>query len=328
MIVRQPTRAGVRDAAAKIAQILPPSPLFVREISGVPIAFKAESLQPMGAFKLRGAWHRLTALEPNARKRGVVAFSSGNHAQGVAWAAKRLGLPALIVMPADAPRVKLDATLALGAEVVTYDRATESRERIAGELAEARGAVLVPSFDDPWVIEGQGSAAIEAAAQMAASGLPQPAHAIVPCGGGGLAAGTALALPDAVITVVEPDGWDDMRRSLEAGWIEPVGANPPPTACDALQTQRVSPLTFEVLANRGSTGVAVSEDEVRAAQRWAVERLHLVVEPGGAVALAALLAGKVAAMPGTLVILSGGNTDAASFAAALAPESARVAEPA
>lgn len=328
MIVRQPTRAGVRDAAAKIAQILPPSPLFVREISGVSIAFKAESLQPMGAFKLRGAWHRLTALDSNARRRGVVAFSSGNHAQGVAWAAKRLGLPAVIVMPADAPRVKRDATLALGAEVVAYDRATESRETIAAELAEARGAVLVPSFDDPWVIEGQGSAAIEAAKQMVEAGLPEPLHAVVPCGGGGLASGTALALPDATITVVEPEGWDDMRRSLDAGWIEPVGDNPPPTACDALQTTRVSPLTFEVLANRGTTGVAVSEAEIRAAQRWAVEKLHLVIEPGGAVALAAVLAGKVAPAAGMLVILSGGNTDAESFARALAVEDTRIAEPA
>ena len=327
-MVRQPTRAGVRDAAAKIAQILPPSPLFVREIAGAPIAFKAESLQPMGAFKLRGAWHRLTALDHATRKRGVVAFSSGNHAQGVAWAAKRLGLPAVIVMPSDAPRVKREATLALGAEVVAYDRATESRERIAAELAEARGAVLVPSFDDPWVIEGQGSAALEAAAQMAEMGLGEPVHAVAPCGGGGLAAGTALALPEARITVVEPEGWDDMRKSLEAGWIEPVGDDPPPTACDALQTTRVSPLTFEVLANRDARGVAVSEDEVRAAQRWAAEALHLVVEPGGAVALAAVLAGKVAAEPGMLVILSGGNTDAESFGRALAGAPVRVAEPA
>ena len=328
MIVRQPTRAGVRDAAAKIAQILPPSPLFVREVSGAPIAFKAESLQPMGAFKLRGAWHRLTALDSDARKRGVVAFSSGNHAQGIAWAAKRLDLPAVIVMPADAPRVKREATLALGAEVVAYDRATESRERIAAKLAEARGAVLVPSFDDPWVIEGQGSAAVEAAAQMVEAGLPEPSHAVAPCGGGGLASGTALALPDARITVVEPEGWDDMRRSLDAGWIEPVGDNPPPTACDALQTREVSPLTFEVLANRDARGVAVSEEEVRAAQRWAAEVLHLVVEPGGAVALAALLAGKVTPEPGMLVILSGGNTDAESFGRALAGEPTRIEEPA
>lgn len=317
-ILRQPTRAGVRDAAAKVAQIVPPTPLFVHEINGFPVAFKAESLQPMGAFKLRGAWHRLTAIDAKARDKGVVAFSSGNHAQGIAWAAKRLGMPAVIVMPADAPASKRDGTLALGAEIVSYDRATQSRGKIAASLAGARGAVLVPSFDDPWVIEGQGSAGIEAAAQMAAQGLGAPKKVIVPCGGGGLAAGVALALPDAAVTVVEPEGWDDMRRSLEAGWIEPVGPNPPPTACDSLQTKEVSPLTFDVLSRRGVTGVAVSEAEVRAAQRWAAARLRLVVEPGGAVALAALLAGKVVAVEGMLVILSGGNVDPAAYAAVLA----------
>ena len=312
-ILRQPTRAGVRDAAAKVTAIVPPSPLFVVEIEGVKVAFKAECLQPMGAFKLRGAWHRLTAIESDLRSKGVVAFSSGNHAQGVAWAAKRLAMPALIVMPSDAPKAKREGTLALGAEVVTYDRATESREKIAASLAAARGAVLVPSFDDPWVIEGQGSAGIEAAAQMQAVGLGAPTRVVVPCGGGGLAAGLALALPDAGITVVEPEGWDDMRRSLEAGWIEEVGASPPPTACDALQTKRVSELTFHVLSRRGATGVAVSEAEIRNAQRWAAERLRLVVEPGGAVALAALLAGRVKVEAGMLVLLSGGNVDLAAY---------------
>ncbi len=327
-IVRQPTRAGVRDAAAKIAQILPPSPLFVHELGGVDIAFKAECLQPIGAFKLRGAWHRLTALDPNVRAKGVVAFSSGNHAQGIAWAAKRLGIPATIVMPSDAPRAKTEATLALGAEVVRYDRATESRETIAARLAEARGATLVPSFDDPWVIEGQGSTGVEAVRQMEEAGLGSPARAIVPCGGGGLAAGIALALPDAVITPVEPEGWDDMRRSLESGWIEPVGPNPPPTACDALQTPRVSPLTFEVLANRDTHGVAVSEEQIRAAQRLAAEKLRLVVEPGGAVALAALLARKVEPAERTLVVLSGGNVDLDLYARALVDEAPAEREPA
>ena len=316
--VRQPTRAGVRDAAAKLAAILPPTPVLTARIAGVEIAFKAESLTPVGAFKIRGAWHRLTALDDAARAKGVVAFSSGNHAQGVAWAARRLGVPAVIVMPADAPAAKREATLALGAEVVDYDRRTESREKIAQRLAEARGATLVPSFDDPWVIEGQGSAGIEAAAQMAAMGRPAPARVVTPCGGGGLAAGLALALPDAAVTVVEPDGWDDMRRSLEAGWIEEVGPNPPPTACDALQTQRVSPLTFDVLSRRGAEGVAVSEAETAAAQRWAAERLRLVVEPGGAVALAAVLTGRVRAAAGMLVVLSGGNVDLAAYAKALA----------
>ena len=298
--------------------MLPPTPLFVARIGGVDVALKAESLQPVGAFKVRGAWHRLTALDDAARAQGVVAFSSGNHAQGIAWAAKRLGVAATIVMPADAPAVKRDATLTLGAEVVSYDRATESREQIAGRLAEARGSTLVPSFDDPWVIEGQGSAGIEAAAQMKERGLGVPTRVIVPCGGGGLAAGLALALPDAAITVVEPEGWDDMRRSLEAGWIEPVGPHPPPTACDALQTQRVSPLTFDVLSRRGAEGVAVREAEIARAQRWAAEKLRLVVEPGGAVALAAVLTGAVRAEPGTLVLLSGGNVDVATYARALA----------
>ncbi|MEG3166744.1 threonine/serine dehydratase [Sphingomonas sp. LB3N6] len=317
-ILRQPTRAGVRDAAEKIARILPPTPLFLSEIKGVPVAFKAESLQPIGAFKIRGAWHRLTALDDAARKKGVVAFSSGNHAQGVAWAAKRLGMAATIVMPSDAPRLKRESTLALGAEVVTYDRATESREAIAGRLAEASGATLVPSFDDPWIIEGQGSAGIEAAAQMAVLGLGAPTRVIVPCGGGGLSAGIALALKDSAITVVEPEGWDDMRRSLEASWIEPVGPNPPPTACDSLQTLRVSSLTFDVLSRRDAIGVAVSEPEIAAAQRWAAEKLRLVIEPGGAVGLAAALAGKVALEPGLLVILSGGNVDLAAYAKAMA----------
>jgi threonine dehydratase len=317
-ILRQPTRAGVRDAAAKVAAILPPTPLFTREINGLEVAFKAESLQPMGAFKIRGAWHRLTALDDEARRKGVVAFSSGNHAQGVAWAARRLGVAATIVMPADAPRAKVEGTLALGAEVVSYDRATESREQIAARLAEARGATLVPSFDDPWIIEGQGSAGIEAAAQMEALGLGAPAQVVVPCGGGGLAAGIALGLKDAAITVVEPEGWDDMKRSLEASWILPVGDSPPPTACDALQTKEVSPLTFDVLSRRDATGVAVSEAETAAAQRWAAEVLRLVVEPGGAVALAAVLAGKVAVEAGMLVILSGGNVDRVAYGRVMA----------
>ncbi|MEG8042733.1 pyridoxal-phosphate dependent enzyme [Sphingomonas sp. LR59] len=201
---------------------------------------------------------------------------------------------------------------------MTYDRATESREAIAAGLAEARGATLVPSFDDPWIIEGQGSAGIEAAAQMAAMGLGVPSRVVIPCGGGGLSAGIALALKDSAITVVEPEGWDDMRRSLEASWIEPVGPNPPPTACDSLQTLRVSPLTFDVLSRRDATGVAVNESEIATAQRWAAEKLRLVIEPGGAVGLAAVLAGKVKLESGLLVILSGGNVDLAAYAKAIA----------
>jgi threonine dehydratase len=321
-IMRQPTRAGVRDATAKVTAILPHTPIFTSTINGLEVVFKAECLQPMGAFKVRGAWHRLTALSDEARRRGVVAFSSGNHAQGIAWAARRLNITATVVMPSDAPTAKRESTLALGAEVVTYDRATESRETIAARLAEARGATLVPSFDDPWVIEGQGSAGMEVAAQMAAAGLGMPRHVVVPCGGGGLAAGIALALPEARITVVEPEGWDDMRRSLEASWIEPVEANPPATACDALQTTRVSPLTFDVLSRRDATGVAVSEAAIRDAQRWAAAHLRLVVEPGGAVALAALLSGRVAVEPGMVVMLSGGNVDMAAYGRVLAGDAA------
>lgn len=317
-ILRQPTRAGVRDAAAKVAKIVPFTPLFTHMINGMEVAFKAECLQPVGAFKLRGAWHRLTAIAPEMRANGVVAFSSGNHAQGIAWAAKKLGMPAVIVMPADAPAAKRDGTLALGAEIVAYDRATQSREKIAASLAAARRAVLVPSFDDPWIIEGQGSCAIEAAAQMEAMGPGRPQTVVVPCGGGGLAAGITLALPESEVAIVEPEGWDDMRRSLIAGRIEPVGDAPPRTACDSLQTLEVSPLTFDVLSRRGVTGVAVSEDAIRAAQRWAAAKLRLVVEPGGAVALAALLSGDVAVTEGMLVILSGGNVDLADYAKVLA----------
>lgn len=315
---RQPTRAGVRDAAAKVAAVVPPTPLFVERINGMEVFFKAECLQPMGAFKLRGAWHRLTAIDADQRAAGVVAFSSGNHAQGVAWAAKRLGMPAVIVMPADAPAVKRESTLALGAEVVSYDRRTESRESIAAQLAHTRGAVLVPSFDDAWVIEGQGSCGVEIAQQMKALGHGAPRRVVVPCGGGGLAAGIALAVPDAAVTIVEPEGWDDMRRSLAAGAIEPVSPDAPQTACDALMTPRVSELTFDVLVRRKAEALAVSEAAIAAAQRWAASKLRLVVEPGGAVGLAALLSGQRAVEPGTVVVLSGGNVDLDGYARTLA----------
>ncbi len=201
---------------------------------------------------------------------------------------------------------------------MSYCSNTQRREAIAGRLAEARGATLVPSFDDPWIIEGQGSAGIEAAAQMVAAGLGAPSRVVAPCGGGGLAAGLALALPDARMTVVEPVGWDDMRRSLEASWIEPVGPNPPPTACDSLQATQVSPLTFDILSRCDATGVTVSEAEIAHAQRWAAARLRLVVEPGGAVALAAVLTGRVPVEAGMMVMLSGGNVDMAGYARALA----------
>ncbi|MBS0504421.1 MAG: threonine/serine dehydratase [Proteobacteria bacterium] len=290
-----------------------PTPLLWIRVAEVPVFLKAESLQPMGAFKLRGAWHRLTDLSESERAKGVVAFSSGNHAQGVAWAAQRLGIAATIVMPRDSPKRKLENTRALGAEVILYDRMAESREAIAAEIANKRGSVVVPSFDDPWVVEGQGSAGLEAVAQMAALGHAAPSRIVTPCGGGGLASGLALAIPEAEIIVAEPEGWDDMTRSLAQGEIVPVLPNPPPTACDALQTLKVAPLTFGVLKARGAHGVAVSEAETGTAMRWAFDNLRLVLEPGGAVALAAMLAGKIVPQPGTLVILSGGNVDAETF---------------
>ncbi len=316
--MRIPSLSGVQSAAKAVALIALPTPLLTFEHGGVTIFAKAESLQAVGAFKLRGAWWRLVSLSEAERARGVVAFSSGNHAQGIAWAAKRLGIAATIAMPSDAPAAKLAGTRALGADVVLFDRATESREEIAGALAAERGVTLVPSFDDPWVVEGQGSAGIEATEQMATLGYGPPDVVVACCGGGGLSSGLALACPDARIIVVEPEGWDDMTRSLAAGEIVPVGPNPPPTACDALMTKRVADLTFGILKARGATGVAVSENEIEDAIRFAYANFRLVIEPGGAVALAAVLSGKVVPAERTLITLSGGNIDPAQFASILA----------
>ena len=319
--MRSPTREGVLRAAEKVAAILPPTPLLPVGIEGATVWAKAESLQPVGAFKIRGAWHRLSELSAEERQRGVVAVSSGNHAQGVAWAARKLGIAATIVMPNDAPEVKLAGTRALGAEIVLYDRpGGESRDEVAERLIAENGATLVHAYADPWVIEGQGSAGIELLAQMVEQAGGAPTRIVTPCGGGGLTAGLALACPEAEVVPVEPEGWDDVRRSLEAGEIVAVGSNPPPTACDALQTLATRPVNFAVLKERVREGLAVSEAEVRAAQRFAFARLRLVIEPGGAVALAAALAGKVPLDGRTAVVLSGGNVDPAAFARVIAPE--------
>ncbi len=314
--VRTPTQAGVLRAAQKVAAILPPTPLLPFTIDGRQVWAKAECLQPIGVFKIRGAWHRLSDLSAEERARGVVGVSSGNHAQGVAWAARRLGMQAAIVMPADAPRVKLARVAELGAEIVTYDRANEDRDAISQALAAKRGATLVHAFGDPWVIEGQGSAGVELASQMEALAGGGPTRIVTPCGGGGLAAGLALACPAAEIVGVEPEGWDDVGRSLAAGTIQRVAADSPPTACDALQTPATWPVNFAVLQDR-VTAVSVSEAEVRTAQRFAFSELRLVLEPGGSVALAAALAGRVPLDGRTALVLSGGNTDAASFARVL-----------
>jgi threonine dehydratase len=313
--MRSPTPEGVSRAAAKIAQILPPTPLLSLEVSGTTVWCKAENLQPVGAFKIRGAWHRLTDLSEDERARGVVGVSSGNHAQGVAWAARKLGIRATIVMPSDAPQIKLANTRALGAEVVLYDRpGGEDRDAVSRRLCEESGATLVHAYGDPWIIEGQGTVGLEASAQLGTA----PACFVVPCGGGGLTAGIAIACGDAKVIPVEPEGWDDVRRSLAAGEIVGVGKDAPPTACDALQTPRTWPINFAVLKARCPFGLMVTPAEVRAAQRLAFEKLHLVVEPGGAAALAAVLAGKVAIEGPAVVVLSGGNTDAAAFARVLA----------
>lgn len=311
---RKPTREGVLRAMEKVAAILPKTPLLPLDVDGVTIWCKAEMLQPIGSFKIRGAWHRLSDLNDEQRARGVVGVSSGNHAQGVAWSAKRLGIAATIVMPSNAPKMKLAATRALGAEVVLYDRATESRDEVAATLIAESGATLVHAFGDPWVIEGQGTAGVEISAQLADLGLGGPDQIVSCCGGGGLASGLSLACPNAEIIIVEPEGWDDIIRSLVAGEILQVDDLTYPTTCDALQTPQTYPINFEVLRHRVSKGVAVSTEEVAAAMRLVFEKLHLVVEPGGAVALAAVLAGKVKVKGIAAVTLSGGNVDAALFA--------------
>ncbi len=310
LIARIPTREGVLEAARKVAAILPPTPLLPVEINGTRCWVKCENLQPIGAFKIRGAWHRLTDLSEEQRQRGVVAVSSGNHAQGVAWAARELGISATIVMPHDAPQVKLDATRDFGAEVVTYRRPEEDRDAIAAQIVERKNAVLVHAFGDPWVIEGQGSMGIEMTERLGR----QPIRIAMPCGGGGLAAGLSLACPDAAIVPVEPAGWDQVGQSLRAGKIVPQGPNPPKTICDALQPLATKEINFAVLQGRSEPGVAVTDDEVRTAQRFAFSKLHLVVEPGGAAALAAALAGKLDLDPSTVIVLTGGNVDPAKYA--------------
>jgi threonine dehydratase len=304
------TRDDVLTAAERIAGSVERTPLIESEIDGQRVYFKAECLQTGGAFKLRGATNRLLQLSADERTRGVVAFSSGNHARGVAIASRRLGIRAIIVMPSDAPQVKVNGTRGEGAEIVFYDRRAESREEIAGRIAAQTGATVVPSFDDPAIVAGQGTAGLEIADQLGHS----PARVVVPCGGGGLASGIALALADTEIVIVEPQGWDDMRRSLELGHIVPVSADAPSTICDALQTPCVSPITYDVLRVRKAKALSVSDEEAAQAVRFAWEKHGLVVEPGGAVALGALLTGKLEPQEATVVLLSGGNIDPALHA--------------
>lgn len=276
------------------------------------IYLKPESLQHIGAFKFRGAYNRLVQLEPEARAGGVVAFSSGNHAQGIAYAAQLLGMQATIVMPSDAPAIKKAGTAALGATIRYYDRHAESREEIAGEIARKTGAVLVPAFDDKDVIAGQGTCGLELMQQLQEQGVV-PDAVLSPCGGGGLLAGVATAVRGiserTCLFGVEPEGYDDHRQSLRSGnrvKIQPVQG----TLCDALMAPMPGILTWEINSKLVSDFLVVSEDEVAHAVSFAFRYLKLVLEPGGAVALAALLSGKLRAGDNHIgIILSGGNVD-------------------
>ena len=313
---RLPTFDDVRAAASRIAgrarvtPVLADTPLDAR--TGGRILLKLETLQHTGSFKFRGAYNRLAQLDANERRAGVVAFSSGNHAQGVAAAARLLGVPATIVMPSDAPRVKMQNTRALGAVVVEYDRARESREEIAARIARDEGSVLVPSFDDPDIIAGQGTTGLEIVRQAQGQGLALD-DVIVCCSGGGLVAGTALAVkalsPETCVWSAEPAAFDDHRRSLAAG--ERLRNAPGgDSICDALLAPMPGVLTFEINRRLLAGGLAVTDDEVREAIVYAVRVLKLIVEPGGAVALASVLSGKLDVHNRAVaVVLSGGNID-------------------
>lgn len=307
--------AGRLRGHARITPILS-SPELDR-IAGRRVLLKAECLQHTGSFKFRGAWSAVSALPSDVRARGVIAFSSGNHAQGVALAAKAHDTAAVIVMNADAPRLKIDNTRALGAEVILYDRATEDRDAIGAALAEQRGLHLIRPFDDPQVIAGQGTMGLEIAAQANEMGVTA-ADVIVCCGGGGLSAGTALALEGSALRVrtAEPVGFDDMARSLAAG--ERLGNAPATSICDAIVTPKPGELTFPILSRLAGPGFAVTDEEALKAMALAFLRLKLVLEPGGAVALAAALFRPDQIAGDTVIcVASGGNVDPAVFAQAL-----------
>lgn len=320
-----PGIADLHAAAARLAGLAVRTPLLVSPhldaVTGARVLVKAECLQRTGSFKFRGGYNAVAGLDPDVRARGVVAVSSGNHAQGVAEAARLFGVAATIVMPSDAPAAKVARTRRAGASIVTYDRATEDREAVAAKVMAEKGGVLVHPYNDPYVIAGQGTVGLEIAADAEAMGLV-PEIVAVPCSGGGLGAGIGVGVranfPDCRMVLVEPEGFDDYARSLRAG--HPV-ANPTQagSVCDALMA--VSPGSIGFALNRAADtrAAAVSDAEALAAVAFAFDELKLVVEPGGAVALAALLSGRLDAEGRTVVIvLSGGNIDAAMLARALA----------
>lgn len=293
---------------------------FLDEIAGRKVLIKAECLQHTGSFKARGAWSAISAMDPALRKVGVMAFSSGNHAQGVAWAAAQHDAPAVILMPADAPALKRENTKALGARVVLYDRETENREEKGRALAEDLGLTLVRPYDEPLVIAGQASVGLEIAAQAAEAGVDQ-ADVLVCCGGGGLTSGIALALearaPGLRVRPVEPEGFDDVRRSLDAGEIC-SNARLGGSICDAIVTPQPGDLTFPIMQRLCGPGLSVSDDEALFAMAKAFLRLKLVAEPGGAVALAAALCRRDQIEgDAVIVVISGGNVDPMMFNRAL-----------
>jgi threonine dehydratase len=325
-MTRIPDFDDVKAAAKRIAGHARCTPLLadtpLDRLTGGRVLLKLETLQHTGSFKFRGAWNRLAQLDEAQRAAGVVAFSSGNHAQGVAEAARRLGIRATIVMPSDAPRVKMQNTLDMGAEVVEYDRVHESREQIAARIAEERGATLVPSFDDPDIIAGQGTVGLEIAKQAGDLGLTLD-DVVVCCSGGGLTAGIVLALerlaPHTSVWTAEPEHYDDHRRSLESGRRQRNEPGVPASFCDALLAPMPGELTFAINQPRLRGGLAVSDDEVRRAIAFAARTLRVVVEPGGAVALACVLSGKLPLQGRTVAVtLSGGNVDDAVLAEILA----------
>lgn len=315
-----PTSTDVRDAAARLRGVTVRTPLLrcaaLDVLTGGRIFIKPEVLQRTGSFKFRGAYNRLAQLTRGERRGGVVAWSSGNHAQGVAAAAALLGIKARIVMPADAPRIKAERTKATGAEIVTYDRLRDNREAIGLALATEHGASVVPPYDDPMVIAGQGTVGLEIVEDAARLGVTLD-ETLAPAGGGGLIAGMSLALceafPEMRIHSVEPADFDDHRRSLIAGarlTNDAVNGS----ICDALMAPMPGALTFEINRVRLVGGFAVTDAEVAAAMRFAFTEMKLVVEPGGAVALAALLAGRIDAREKSVaIVLSGGNVDRDQF---------------
>ncbi|MGE0030398.1 MAG: threonine/serine dehydratase [Steroidobacteraceae bacterium] len=321
---RLPGFADIQAAALRLAGVALCTPLLsgtpLDELTGGRVLLKLESLQRYGSFKIRGAYNRLVQLDANERRAGVVAFSSGNHAQGVAGAARMLGIRATIVMPTDAPRLKLENTKALGAEVVLYDRYRENREGVAARILAGRGGTLVPAFDDPHIVAGQGTAGLELMQQSQDLGLT-PDQVLIGASGGGLLAGSALAIrslsQSTAVWAVEPKAFDDIGRSLAAGRrLE----NPPEarTICDALMSSPCGAIPFALMRQHVAGGLAVSDDEVLAAMAYAFRALKLVIEPGGAVALAAVLAGKLPlAGRTTAILVTGGNVDQETFCRAL-----------